>query len=238
MSRRAISTARRAPSLDVSGEVVVQAAATPAIKGLEGFTVGLEDETVEAATAEIEEHGTTDAQGRVDHAGAGAGARGAAADSRPRSRCASARPAGAPSSAASRCRSCRRARSSAVRKNFGGDLAEGATATFDVVLASPDGTRLARKGVAWNLYKVERRYQWFNSDGRWGFEPVKSTRRVADGRIDVAAARARPHRGPGRVGHLPPRRARRRRRDARRRACRSRSAGPATRPPTRPTSST
>ena len=75
-----------------------------------------------------------------------------------------------------------------VRKNFGGDLAEGATATFDVVMAAPDGTRQARQGVAWNLYRVERRYQWFNSDGRWGFEPVKSTKRVADGRIDVSAA--------------------------------------------------
>jgi uncharacterized protein YfaS (alpha-2-macroglobulin family) len=58
-------------------------------------------------------------------------------------------------------------------------------ATFDVVLANPDGTRLARPGVAWNLYKVERRYQWFNSDGRWGYEPVKSTRRIADGRLDL-----------------------------------------------------
>ena len=75
-----------------------------------------------------------------------------------------------------------------MRKNFGGDLAEGATATFDVVMVAPDGTRQARQGVAWNLYKVERRYQWFNSDGRWGFEPVKSTKRVADGRIDVSAA--------------------------------------------------
>ena len=187
-SRRAISTARPGAELDVSGEVVVQAAATPGIKGLEGFTVGLEDETVEAATAEIEEHGTTDAQGRVVMSRAGAEARGAAADSRPRSRCASARRAAAPSSAASRCRSCRRVRSIGVRKNFGGDLAEGATATFDVVLVAPDGTRQARQGVAWNLYKVERRYQWFNSDGRWGFEPVKSTRRVADGRIDVSAA--------------------------------------------------
>ena len=67
-----------------------------------------------------------------------------------------------------------------VRKGFG-ELAQGGTATFDVVLAQPDGTRLAKPSVAWNLYRVERRYQWFNADGRWGFEPVKSTRRVAAG---------------------------------------------------------
>lgn len=41
--------------------------------------------------------------------------------------------------------------------------------------------------MVWSLYKVERRYQWFNQDGRWGFEPVESTRRVADGRVDVAS---------------------------------------------------
>ena len=34
-------------------------------------------------------------------------------------------------------------------------------------VASPDGTRLAKAGVVWSLYKVERRYQWFNQDGRW-----------------------------------------------------------------------
>ena len=73
----------------------------------------------------------------------------------------------------------------AVRKNFSGQLAEGANATFDVVVVKPDGTRLANRNVAWSLYKVERRYQWYNSDGRWGYEPVKSTRRVSDGRADM-----------------------------------------------------
>ena len=173
--------------LDVSGEVVVQAAATPGIKGLEGFTVGLEDETVEAATAEIEEHGTTDAQGRV-------------VMSVPVQKLAAPRPLEAKITLRVGEEGGRAVERSVtlpilpegpvvgVRKNFGGDLAEGATATFDVVMVAPDGTRQARQGVAWNLYKVERRYQWFNSDGRWGFEPVKSTKRVADGRIDVSAA--------------------------------------------------
>ena len=125
-----------------------------------------------------------------------------------------------------------------VRKNFGGDLAEGATATFDVVMAAPDGTRQARQGVAWNLYRVERRYQWFNSDGRWGFEPVKSTKRVADGRIDVSAAEPARIATPVEWGTLPPRRARRRRRErADERVVHGRLVA-ATRPPTRPTSST
>ena len=74
----------------------------------------------------------------------------------------------------------------AVRKTFGGQLGEGANASFDVVLSDPAGRRLASGNVAWSLYKIERRYQWYNSDGRWGYEPIKSTRRVADGRITVA----------------------------------------------------
>ena len=173
-------------NLEVSGEVVVEAAETSGIKGLDGFTVGLADEEVEAATAEIEESGTTDAQGRISL-------------QVPVSELAAARPTqarivlrvGEPGG-----RAVERSVTLpvlpqgpvlGVRKNFGDDLAEGATATFDVVLASPDGTRLAKAGVVWSLYKVERRYQWFNQEGRWGFEPVESTRRVADGTIDLAA---------------------------------------------------
>ena len=30
-------------------------------------------------------------------------------------------------------------------------------------------------------------YQWFNSEGRWSFEPVKSSKRVATGSLDIAA---------------------------------------------------
>lgn len=172
--------------LEVSGEVVVQAAAESAIPGLKGFSVGTDEEAVEASTQEIEEKGTTDARGR-------------AVMQIPVQEVESERPiearitlrVGEPGG-----RAVERSLTLpilpqkpvlAIRKNFGGDLSEGATATFDVVAASPEGRRLARKGVTWTLLKVERRYQWFNSDGRWGFEPVKSTRRMADGAIDLTA---------------------------------------------------
>jgi alpha-2-macroglobulin len=178
--------------LEVSGEVTVQAASKPAIRGLENYVVGLEDEQVESATAEIEERGATDAQGRVTM-------------KVPVQSLAAPRPTEAKIVLRVGEEGGRAVERSVtipilpdgpvigVRKNFGGDLAEGATATFDVVLVAPDGTRQARQGVSWNLYKVERRYQWFNSDGRWGFEPVKSTRRAADGRIDLSAE------GPARI---------------------------------------
>jgi alpha-2-macroglobulin len=69
----------------------------------------------------------------------------------------------------------------------GRSLGEGQNATFDVVLVAPDGVQLASSGARYELLKVETRYQWYRRDGNWGFEPVKSTKRVADGQIDIAA---------------------------------------------------
>lgn len=72
-------------------------------------------------------------------------------------------------------------------------LGEGETATFDVALVSTDGKMLARRGLRYELVKIEQRYTWYRRDNRWEYEPVKSTRRVADGTVDVAADR------PGRI---------------------------------------
>ena len=71
-----------------------------------------------------------------------------------------------------------------VKKTFS-DLDEGATATFDVVAVTADGKRTARQGVHWSLYRISNDYQWYNSDGRWSFERVKSSRRIADGSLDL-----------------------------------------------------
>ena len=55
----------------------------------------------------------------------------------------------------------------------GRSLGEGETASFDVVLAAPDGKTLAAKGLRYELLKVEQRYQWYRRDGRWEYEPIK-----------------------------------------------------------------
>src|SRR5262249_20127171 len=74
-----------------------------------------------------------------------------------------------------------------VKPLFSGrSLGEGENASFDVALVAPDGTALARAGQRYELLKVETKYQWYRRDGASDFEPVKSTRRVADGQIDVA----------------------------------------------------
>src|SRR5262249_45260421 len=47
----------------------------------------------------------------------------------------------------------------------GRSLGEGESATFDVVFAAPDGASLARKGLRYELLKVETKYQWYRRDG-------------------------------------------------------------------------
>ncbi|MGB3864967.1 MAG: alpha-2-macroglobulin, partial [Xanthobacteraceae bacterium] len=69
----------------------------------------------------------------------------------------------------------------------GSSVAEGDNANFDVVFVAPDGTSLSRGGLRYELLKIESRYQWYRQGGSWEYEPVKSTKRVADGDLTIAA---------------------------------------------------
>ncbi|KIZ47744.1 MULTISPECIES: alpha-2-macroglobulin [Rhodopseudomonas] len=69
----------------------------------------------------------------------------------------------------------------------GSNVGEGDNAKFDVVLVDPDGAQLARGGLRYELLKIESRYQWYRQGSSWEFEPIKSTKRVADGDLAVAA---------------------------------------------------
>ena len=72
-----------------------------------------------------------------------------------------------------------------VKKDFDDSLGQGDVATFEAIAVAPDGTRTARKAVSWSLYQINEDYQWFNTDGRWSYEPVKSSKRLAAGSIDI-----------------------------------------------------
>ncbi|KQO85005.1 alpha-2-macroglobulin [Methylobacterium sp. Leaf90] len=172
--------------LDVSGSVAVQAAANSGIKGLDGFSIGLDDEAVEATTAEIDAKATTDARG---HATITVPVQEVAAPRALEAKITLAvgEPGGRALSRSVTLPILPAQPVLAIRKNFGGDLAENATATFDVAMAAPDGRRLTQDGVTWTLSKVDRTYQWYRADGRWSFEPVKSSRRIADGRVAIGA---------------------------------------------------
>ena len=81
-----------------------------------------------------------------------------------------------------------------VKPLFSGrSLGEGETATFDVVFVSPDGKAQPRSKLHYDLLKVEQRYQYYKRDNVWAYEPIKQTRRIADGAINVAADK------PGRI---------------------------------------
>src|SRR5580700_10173626 len=75
-----------------------------------------------------------------------------------------------------------------VKPLFGDkSVAEGDKAAFDVAFVSPEGKSLARDGLRYELLKIESRYQWYRQNSSWEFEPVKSTQRVDDGDLTVAA---------------------------------------------------
>ena len=69
----------------------------------------------------------------------------------------------------------------------GSSLADQDTASFDVVFVAPDGKPLAMPGLKWQLLRIDSKYQWYRNDGYWQYEPIKLTRRVADGIVDVTA---------------------------------------------------
>jgi uncharacterized protein YfaS (alpha-2-macroglobulin family) len=69
----------------------------------------------------------------------------------------------------------------------GASLGENADAIFDVQVVAPDGRAVSRSGLRYELLKIERRYQWYRQDGSWNYEPIKQTKRVADGTLDVSA---------------------------------------------------
>ena len=75
----------------------------------------------------------------------------------------------------------------------GNSLGDSATASFDVVMVAPDGKPVAKSGLRWQLLRIDSKYQWYRSEGYWQYEPIKVTRRVADGIIDVTPA------APGRI---------------------------------------
>ncbi len=78
-----------------------------------------------------------------------------------------------------------------VKPEFSGrSLADGASATFAVVVVAPDGTAVAQRGLHYELLRIDTHYQFYKRDGSWNYEPVKTTKRVADGTVDTTLDKA------------------------------------------------
>jgi uncharacterized protein YfaS (alpha-2-macroglobulin family) len=76
-----------------------------------------------------------------------------------------------------------------VKPLFAGkSLNDNDTAKFDVVMVAPDGKQMAATGLKWQLLNIESKYQWYRSNGYWAYEPIKVTRRVADGTLDLTGS--------------------------------------------------
>ncbi|MDK9695462.1 MAG: alpha-2-macroglobulin family protein [Siculibacillus sp.] len=171
--------------LELRGDVTVELADDTTVPGLAGYSVGLDDETFESVTKELEDLGATDEDGRarltvaipeaivtrplrakIDVAVTEAGGRAVE-----RLVTVPILPAGPVIG---------------VRKLFESTaLAPGGKADFALLSALPDGTRREVKGVRWELYSVTRRWQWFNTEGKWDHEVIRTSRKVADGRLDL-----------------------------------------------------
>ena len=78
-----------------------------------------------------------------------------------------------------------------VKPLFSGrSLADGANAAFDVVTLAPDGATMAQRGLHYELLRIDTHYQFYKRDSSWNYEPVKTTKRVADGKIDTTLDKA------------------------------------------------
>lgn len=184
-----------AAGLALDGEVTIGAASERA--GFPGYQFGLADEEVEAIKQPLEDLPATDAAGkarlsvgldRLPSSGRPLQAEVAVRMAEPGGRAVARRltlpvtPRGA---------------MIGVRPLFTGRaLADGANARFDVIVLAPDGSAVAQKDLRYELQRVDTHYQFYRRDGRWNFEPVKTTARVADGSVETAPGK------PGRI-NLP-----------------------------------
>ncbi|MCJ8310806.1 MAG: alpha-2-macroglobulin family protein [Hyphomicrobiales bacterium] len=68
-----------------------------------------------------------------------------------------------------------------------GQVAEGATAGFDLIALDQEDQRIAMSGLNWSLYRIERNYQWYRSGGSWRYEAVEIPRLMENGQINLSA---------------------------------------------------
>lgn len=72
-----------------------------------------------------------------------------------------------------------------IKPEFSDDLAENSVGKFHVIAVDADGAKVSMPGLFWKLISVERNYQWYRDGSAWKYEPVISTKQVANGTVDV-----------------------------------------------------
>ncbi|PWJ11770.1 alpha-2-macroglobulin family protein [Jannaschia seohaensis] len=76
-----------------------------------------------------------------------------------------------------------------IRSMFDGTLAENGSAGFRLIGLGPD-LAPAPMNVRWVVNRVETRYQWYQIDGNWNWEPTTTRSRVAEGEAALSGGPA------------------------------------------------
>ena len=178
-----------AANLDLEGDVTVAVAKERA--GFAGYQFGLDDEEVEAVQQTLEDLPTTDAAGKANFT--------VKPDKLPTSThpleaqitVRMAEPGGRAVEHKVTVPVTASGTMIGVKPQFTGrSLADGANAVFDVVALAPDGAAVPQRGLHYELLRIDSHYQFYKRDGSWNYEPVKTTKRVADGTIDTSLDKA------------------------------------------------
>ncbi len=173
-----------AGGLDVTGAIRLQAVASAALAGFPGYVAGLADEDFTTVEDQFIDKVKTDAKGHADlsvNLPEGDASRPLEA----KLIVDVAEPGGRTVERTVTLPVRAKGVLVGVKKDFDSSISAGDVAAFEAIAVAPDGARVARKSAEWSLYQVTNDYQWFNADGRWSFEPVKSSKRVASGTIDI-----------------------------------------------------
>jgi alpha-2-macroglobulin len=178
-----------AASLDLEGEATIAAAKERA--GFAGYQFGLADEEVDAVRQPLENLPATDAAGKasfpvqLDKLPQSSGPLEAQITVR------MAEPGGRAVERKITVPVTPAGNMIGVKPLFSGrSLADGANAAFDVVTVAPDGAATTQRGLRYELLRIETHYQFYKRNGSWNYEPVKTTKRVADGSLDTTLDKA------------------------------------------------
>ncbi|MGO8835665.1 MAG: alpha-2-macroglobulin family protein [Roseiarcus sp.] len=175
-----------AAGLDVTGQITLQAVEGSQIPGYLGYAGGLTDDEFTAVSSQFDAKIQTDAKGHADlSVDLPEGA--AAKPLEVKVIVDVAEPGGRTVERVVTLPLRAKSTLIGVKKDFDEGLAEGQPAVFEAIAVAPDGSRVARKGVEWSLYEIDTNYQWYNSDGHWSYEPIKSSKRIAQGAVDIPA---------------------------------------------------
>ncbi|WP_040489919.1 alpha-2-macroglobulin family protein [Fulvimarina pelagi] len=74
-----------------------------------------------------------------------------------------------------------------IKPRFDETVPNDAEAGFDVIAVDAENRRTEASSVRWTLNRVETDFQWYMSDGRWNYEPIERSFRVADGEAEISA---------------------------------------------------